>query len=742
MSLREFAAFAESKSLLPEAAGWHDYLADVDVGGAFHKADVTSVTATFFQMIGVSVEFGRSLTAADFDSEGVRGNQVAVITDEAWRTRFASATNIIGRTLGLGRQTYEIVGVLRPPFTGLRLGVLTEAFVPFQTASTPETSPSLWVLGRLSPAVPQNTVVPELTNRWKRIAHETRPEWLARQGDESANALSILPASTGFALLRTQYERPLKSVSALAWLVLAIAYTNALSLFCARAAQRSKEIALRDALGQPTYSKICETLEEPMMIATVAHLIGGALAILLARPVILSLWTGAFPPTLGSGLLETPTLQIACVTCSAIVVMSLPQMIVALTSRLHMSSQGTNTLGSSRMAKRLLSCLLVVQVAASFGAGATAIAITRAVRGTLQMPLGFDPKQVETYWLTRNPLSHPSKDNCQCTGILSSVANQPGVEAASFANVWPTLGAADEVHVAAMSSNDSKYVIAEQNYVSPRFFGTMGIPILWGSDFVRYSLEKPHNEGVEPVIVSASLAQRLTGGQNAVGKLITLEKSGDGDGLLIVGVVGDANISHPYYGQRSLIYRSILQQPGQWMMPVLHVRLTGSGDRLSRDALRRIIDSSTVFYVWRQISLTDQVDSTVYQRVLVMRLAILCGCACVVLSLIGLYGAVTYIEIEERKANALRLALGATLWSLMLAKLLRLIPWLFGGLFLGVVPFWWVGKYLDWSNAARFTQVSAGLQMAALLVTAMLGLMMLALARGCTTAIGKMLREE
>src|SRR3954469_2365313 len=286
-----FQEFRQRNTTFSGMAGFYGYCqARLHRGSTVKSAYGHAVTGNYFEMLGIQPELGRFIEPTD--DHGPNSAPFIVLSDTLWRRMFNADPGVIGNTVSLGKDPFIIIGIAPARFHGTDKFEWPDYWIPVVNYFGPEslqsrTSNALTVLGRLKPGVTPEQAAENLSTIAAQLAHEHpetdtgTPLRLVRPGLFADNGDVI----RGF----------LWSVSGFALLVLAATSANLASLFAARAADRSRELALRVAVGATRWRIVRQLLTEAMVVS----LIGGAAGLWAARVLLglLNQWQSPYGRT-------------------------------------------------------------------------------------------------------------------------------------------------------------------------------------------------------------------------------------------------------------------------------------------------------------------------------------------------------------------------------------------------------------------------------------------------------------
>jgi putative ABC transport system permease protein len=463
------------------------------------------VSGSYFDVMGLRPIRGRLIDATD---DGEKAAGVAVLTHRFWTTTLNSDPNVIGKTVRLGTRAATVIGVLEPsvPYpseTEIIANVVTSPHHLSATMVTGRVHRMTELFGRLAPGADLEAARAELRAVHGAIVKE-HPEAYSPKGDFRIDAK----------LLRDQIVSPARTVLlvllAASALVFVIACSNVANLILARSVRREGELAIRAALGATGGALRRTLLAESLLLCGA----GAILGVLIARPMvaILARYAARFSVRALDVAVDASLLWVGVglAVAAAVLLAFVPRLPSADAANGFGLSNGTVRITSGT--NRRLRLFAVTQIAASFvllaGAGmllTTLIALQTARTGfemrnvlALNVPImsfGRTPDQVVAFY----------------DEIVRRVTELPGVERVAVGTTVPwrdagSFGPGFQFSVAGYAKADGEEdPRARFRTVSPRFFASLGVPILAGRDFT----EDDRRDGEKVVIISQSVAQRM-----------------------------------------------------------------------------------------------------------------------------------------------------------------------------------------------------------------------------------------
>jgi predicted permease len=629
------------------------------------------VVGDFFPDLGVKPAIGRLIEPQD-DRQSKSGTAVAVVSWTYWKTRFNLNPAIIGKNIVLGDVEATVIGVTPRGFVGLDIGSRPDVWVPVsitQRPGQPENADlQLTLIGRLKPDVSIEKAKAEMI-----VLNQRRVEDLARRSPDPLTRqiqIELEPAGAGVTRLRDSYAKPLLTLMAVVSLLLLTACTNVAGMLLARSAARRHEIALRVSLGAGRLRLMQQVLTESLLISVMGTMAG-----------ILIAWGGAdvLVQIIASGRLREPILiQVEPDTHTLLFAAGTALMAGVLCGLAPAFHAYRGELDSSLKERRLFGKTLVVtQVAVSVvllsAAGLFANHLSK-LRGP---DLGFQRDSVLLVTLdppaesTREQLSQGYRE------LLNRLKMIPAVRSVSLSAVTPIQGpgSARFANVEGYSDKpeDRRYLTI--NWVAPKYFETLGIPLLGGRDFGFEDEGRPR-----VAIVNLAMAQYYFGKNDPLGKHVTFV--GEKLPYEIVGVVGDSK----YYEPGETAPRTIFLDTFQYrrmMSDQFVLRTNVAPAAVANDVRRAVSDVSKNIPIARVTTLAEQVDASIVPERLIAILSELFGTLGAAMAALGLYGLVVFTVTRRTREIGVRMALGATRSEVALMVLKDAIGLVLAGLALG-----------------------------------------------------------
>jgi putative ABC transport system permease protein len=630
-------------------------------GGDPERVGAVRVSRNFLTTLGVQPVHGRDFT----DTDGSAG-RVILIGYGLWQRRYGGALDVLGRAISLNGEPATIVGVMPAWF---RFPAGGELPTGFGYAPLPE----VWSLDLLTPEQQRNRGGKSFSLVGRLQSGVTLQAAEADLAVIAADIARQFPASNAGWTVRvvTLHEQLVGNVrTALVvlltavGLVLLIACANVANLLLVRAASRQREVAIRYALGAERWQILRQLLVESLMLSLAA----GALGILVGWWALQGLLTmlPAGTPAVSNAALDGRVIAFTAVMSILTglvfgLVPALQTMRVDLIDGLREGARGSV---GSRRAHRTRNVLVVGEVALAAMLLILASLLIQTFVRLLKVNTGFQSDGVLTMEVALPRTVYPGQRPAEFFDrLVTRLSAVPGVDTVAATSSVPLAGTENLRQVTVEGRPrpaPGKEVIADFRVVTSEYFRAMRIPHIVGDELPR----QPGPESPRVLVINSLMADTIFAGENAVGRRLKMTSyDQEAPWYTVVGVVGDTRHTALDSAVRPQIYVHQNVEPSLQMVVVLRTRGDPTGYAPVARAAVHELDANQP--AGRIRTMKAVVSDAVARQRFTMVLAGAFAALALVLSLVGLYGVVSYSVAERTQELGVRYALGASPRSLL-----------------------------------------------------------------------------
>jgi predicted permease len=644
-----FEAFQRHNKSFQSVTAYVPFLAysDFVLSGGDQPKPVSAmhVAGNFFQTLGVQPQLGRLFTP----DECAQGGPSAVLLSYAfWRSQYAADPSIVGRSINLNNRAFSVIGVLPATFDFASIfspGSKQDVFVPTVMDDIRNYGHMLSAVGRLKPGATvtqaqaeANILFPQL-----RETENNNPNW---SNDINTSITPLQDYVSG------KLRRSLLVLWGAVALILLIVCVNLSNLLLARIASRSKEFAMRSALGASRARLVSQLLTESLVLSAIGASLGVALAFVVTSYL-------AHQGSIALPLLNTIRVDAAALLWTLFITL-LVGILFGLAPGLAVSSGNPQEtlkdagrgLSESRGHGRMRSILVVSEVALAclllVGSGL----LLRSFLRVLDVDLGFQPAQALSIRVDYDDAGKPDKRSAIFQEVLARVRAIPGIESAAMSDMLPldrnrSWGLIAKGSVHGKDDNTDAFV----RVVTPGYIQAMGMRLIEGRDFTWQ--DSPSAAPV--IIINETAARRNWPGQSPIGRLA--QDIGDKD-TTVIGVIADVRQT----GLENSVEQEVFVSAAQF---------TPDGASLVvRSNLPPNLLTPMLMHTLRELNpaqssvplqpIQQLVDHAVSPRKFFVYLVAIFAALGLILAALGIYGVISYSVTRQTQEIGIRMALGAT----------------------------------------------------------------------------------
>ena len=708
INLGNFSDWKEQNQVFTDMAVFFDRSFNLTGDGEPEEVTGQFGTTNLFSVLGSNPVLGRTFA----DDDGRDGQpRVIVISYSLWQRRFGGDKNIVGREISVNERPSTIVGVMPATFgwhiqKGTQASKPADIWIPFQISNELRQRRGRFAsaVARLKPGVSIDQAQQEMSTIGARLSQQY-PEF---NTNWSVNVVPLRTQVTG------AIRRPLFILLGAVAFVLLIACANVANLLLARASARRKEIAVRAGLGATGRRIARQLLTESVMLS----LAGGTLGVLVA-------WWGTkalvalSPPALIDLKNITVSLPVLAFTFGLSlltgIVFGLAPALEATRFDLHGSlKEGGKNIGGSSGGQRIRSLFVVTQVALALVLLVGAGLLLKSLNRLQSVDTGFNPNNLLAVRLNLLPGKY---DTDQKTidfykRAIEQMKTLPGVEAAGAINTPPFTGlySGTNVEVDGQKLPPGQQLGTGVCVTDANYFQTMQIPLKLG----RLYTEQEASEMRHVVVVNETFVQKNLGGQNPLGRRVTIYMKDEIEPSEIIGVVADhkhLGLDVPvepvaYWPHPELVYSGM----------TLMLRTRGDASAVA-PAARNVIHNLDPQQPIGEVNTMEALLSTSVARArFSASLLTVFSILALVMAAVGIYGVMSYTVLQRTHEIGVRMALGAQRLDVLTLMVKKGVVLGVAGVVVGLIASYALTRLMATllfdvkaTDTATFVIVSAGL---------------------------------
>ncbi|MGC2620744.1 MAG: ABC transporter permease [Acidobacteriaceae bacterium] len=635
------------------------------------------VSPGYFAMLGVKPQLGDTFNPQD-QTPGISPD--VVISDGLWKRVFGSDPHIVGRSLRADNDLYRVIGVMPPGFRDPGRTVdqrNTEQWAALGFSDDPASTPNrsvrlpLETVGRLKPGL----TLAAAQSRLDALAASLRKQFPDDYPADSKWSVRLVPLKEN--LVGNVRQSLILLLVAVAVLLL-IGCVNVANLLLARASARSREMAVRQALGAARQRLVRQLLTESLLLSLLGG-VAGLVILFSMKGFLVRLIPESLPRLNDLSINWTVMLFALAASIAAGIIFGLAPARQAgrvdLAHTLRMEGRGSK---GSTLHTRTRRVLVVTEFALSLVLMVAAGLLLRSFWDLYKVPLGFNPQHVMSVQLWLPSPNDPKTDIYGTAAQEAVFAREllrrsrllPGVQEAAL-GAEPSIplehdGNPSPLIMEGRQTQSKQPPLVERSEVTPQYFHLLEIPVLRGRLF-----NDGDNENAPLVaVINQAMARAYWRGENPLGKRLKVGRGREGIGLhasrswiTIVGVVADARTESLANASVPQLYLSLYQDTPKELAIFLRGDLNASA--IPKEVRAMVQSVNPELPVYGAKTLNGAVSASLEQRRFSMDIVAAFAITALLLAVLGIYGVISYIVSERTRDIGIRLALGAQRGEIM-----------------------------------------------------------------------------